>query len=282
MPAPSIAPAPLDRSAPSMSLSTQDRRSRILRQILDRGHVTVRALVDDMSVSEATVRRDLRALADTHQLELVYGGATLPRPADVSVQSKAQRNVEAKRRIGRLAAELVHDREMLFIDSGTTSFEMCAHLKSRRGLTVITNSARVAAELGSVPDLNLILIGGKFRTDRMDTVGPLATAAIEQMRGFVAFVGADGLGADFGVTANDLETAHLHQHVIRNARESILLVDHHKFLTPSLFRICELHAVSRIVTDQAPRAEWAELLNGKGIELLAPGPEPALATANGH
>lgn len=253
-----------------MSLSTQDRRQRILRQVQDRGHVTVRALVDDMSVSEATVRRDLRALADGRELELVYGGATLPRASDFSLQSKARRNIEAKRRIGELAAGLVADHEMLFIDSGTTAFEMLAHLKQRRGLTVITNSARIAAEMGGAADANVILLGGKFRTDRMDTVGPLASAAIDQMRGFVAFVGADGIGADFGVTANDIETAHLCQHVIRNARESILLADHDKFLTPSLFRICPLDAVSRIVTDKAPRHEWREVLNSKGIDLIAP------------
>jgi DeoR/GlpR family transcriptional regulator of sugar metabolism len=266
-----------------MSLTTHDRRDRILRQILDRGHVTVRALVEDMAVSEATVRRDLRSLADSHQLELIYGGATLPRTADLSLQSKAQRNVEAKRRIGRQAAELVRDHEMLFIDSGTTAFEMCAHLKMKRALTVITNSARVAAELGSVPDINLILVGGKFRTDRMDTVGPLATNAIEQMRGYMAFVGADGLGPDFGVTANDMETAHLYQHVIRNARESILLVDHDKFLRPSLFRICGLEAVSRVVSDQPPRPEWEEILSAKGIEVLAPDLAENNTTAiNGH
>jgi len=253
-----------------MSLTTKQRRDLILRRILEQGHVEVKALSQEMAVSDATVRRDLRSLADEDQVELVYGGAILPRVTDFSFRSKAMRNVKAKRVIGRLAAGLVTDHEQIFIDSGTTCFEMCPHLKLRRGLNVIVNSARLASELASNSDIGVILIGGHYRPERMDSVGPLATATIEQLRGYLAFVGADGLSRDFGVSASDIESAHLYRQVIRNARETVLLVDHTKFLTPSLFKICELDDISRIVTDQTPLREWLDVLNARGIELTTP------------
>jgi DeoR family transcriptional regulator of aga operon len=254
-----------------MSLTTKQRRDVILRCILEHGHVEVKALSQEMAVSDATIRRDLRSLADENLIEPVYGGAILPRVTDFSFRSKAMRNVEAKRLIGRLAAGLVTDDEQIFIDSGTTCFEMCPHLKQRRGLNVIVNSARLAAELAGNSDIGVILIGGHYRPERMDSVGPLATATIEQLRGYLAFVGADGLSLDFGVSASDIESAHLYRQVIRNARETVLLVDHTKFLTPSLFKICELDDISRIVTDQTPLKEWLDYLNARGIELTAPG-----------
>src|SRR5512139_402310 len=99
-----------------MSLTTKQRGDLILRRILEHGHVEVKALAQEMSVSEATVRRDLRPLADTGQVELVYGGATLPRATDFSFRTKATRNIEAKRIIGGLAAALVGDNEQVFID----------------------------------------------------------------------------------------------------------------------------------------------------------------------
>ncbi len=253
-----------------MSLTGKQRHEQILVEILTLGHVEVKGLAHKLAVSDATIRRDLRALADEGQVELTYGGATLPRPSDFSVRSKAVRNVEAKRVIGRMAAEVVSDNEQICLDSGTTCFEMCPHLKRRRGLLVIVNSARLALELGSAPEVKVLMIGGLYRPERMDAVGPLANVTIEQLRGYLAFIGADGLSMDFGVSASDIESALLYRQVIRNAREAILLVDHTKFLTPSLFKICEISDISRIVTDQKPLPEWEEFLQAQGVMLCYP------------
>jgi len=264
-----------------MSLTSKQRGDFVLRKILEHGHVEVRILAQEMSVSEATIRRDLRALSDEGQIELVYGGATLPRATDFSFRSKATRNVEAKRAIGQLAADLVTDNEQIFVDCGTTCFEMCHHLKRRRGLHVIVNSTRLAFELGGSSEISVIQIGGAYRPERMDTVGPLATAMIEQLRGYLAFIGADGLSRDFGVSASDIESAHIHRQVIRNARETILLVDHTKFLTPSLCKICEMDDISRVVTDRPPLPEWQEFLLARGIELIVPDAADATVSAGG-
>jgi len=258
-----------------MSLNNKQRRDQILARIYELGHVEVKELAAEIMVSEATVRRDLRTLADEGRLELVYGGATLPRASDFSFRTKATRNVEAKRVIGRLAADRVADADQVFLDSGTTCYEMAPHLRRKRGVSIIVNSARLAVDLGASPDLSVILIAGHYRPDRMDTVGPLAASTIDQLRGFRAFLGADGLSTDFGVTAGDIESAHLYRQVIRNAREAILVADHSKFLTPSLFKIAEWDAFSMVITDQRPNAQWLEFLNDKGIEVIYPKEEDA-------
>ncbi len=249
-----------------MNLTTKQRRDTILHQVMDLGHVFVKDLAKNMEVSEATVRRDLRSLADERLVELVYGGASLPRNSDFSFNSKARRNVDAKRTIGRLAASLVQDGETIFLDSGTTIFEMIPYLKQRRGLCVIVNSARFAVELGA--DHEVIVLGGKFRVDSADMIGPLATSTLEQLRGFKAFIGADGLSTEFGVTASDIDSSHLYKLAIRNARETVLMVDHSKFLAPSLFKICELQEIARIVTDRPLASEWDAYLNENGIDLI--------------
>jgi DeoR/GlpR family transcriptional regulator of sugar metabolism len=253
-----------------MSLNTQQRRERILSQVYENGHIIIKNLASDLAISEATIRRDLRALADERQLELVYGGATMARNSDFSFRSKGMRNVEAKRIIGRLAADLVSDNDQLFLDSGTTCLEMAPFLKRKRGLSVIVNSARLATDLGDVTGLNVIVIGGQYRPDRMDNVGPLASATLDQLRGYICFIGADGISKDFGITAADIESAHIYRLAVRNARESILLVDHTKFLSPSLFKIVDWDAVSRLVTDQKPNQEWMEFFDSKGIEAIFP------------
>lgn len=254
-----------------MNWTTQQRHEFVIAEVAARKHVTVRDLALAMAVSEATVRRDLKMLSDSGDLQLVHGGATLPRNPGFSFRSKAVRNVDAKRVIGQLAADLVADDEQIFIDSGTTCFEMLPALKRKHGLSIIANSARLALELDT-PGLSVIMLGGQYRQDRMDTIGPLATSTLEQLRGYMAFIGADGVSMDFGVTAADIESAHLYRLAAANARETTLLIDHTKFLAPSLFKIVEWSAIARVVTDLPPQPQWVEFFQGRGIRLIYPEP----------
>ncbi len=253
-----------------MSQATEERRKKIIAQLLDRKHVTVKELAASMDVSGATVRRDLKALADEDELLLVHGGATLTRKRDFSFRAKQLRAVDEKRIIGRLAASLVLDADQVFLDSGTTCSEMVPYLKKMHGVTVLTNSARLALEL-SAPGLSVFLIGGEYRPDRMDTVGPMAMSTLNQVRGYVAFVGADGFSMDFGPSASDVASAHLHRLVVENAREAVLLVDSSKFGGASLFQIVDWPWINKLVTDRKPDQQWKRFFEEKNIEVIFPG-----------
>jgi DeoR/GlpR family transcriptional regulator of sugar metabolism len=252
-----------------MSASTRQRREQILNNILERRHATVSDLALNMNVSEATIRRDLAAMAEEGLVDLVYGGATVLRDAEYGFRTKARRNIEAKRTIGRLAADLVRDSDQIFLDAGSTCFEIIPFLKRRRGLSVVVNSARLAIEI-DIPGIDVILIGGQYRADRVDTVGPLAAAMMDQLRGYLAFISADGLSMEFGPAAADIDSAHLNRLASQNARDTVLVADHTKFQTPSLFKIVEWNKISRVVTDTAPSAEWLEFLRSKNIAIISP------------
>ncbi len=260
-----------------MSQATEERRRRIITQLLDKKHLTVKELAAAMQVSGATVRRDLKALAGEDEVLLVHGGATLPRQRDFSFRAKQLRAVQEKRVIGRLAAGLLADGQQVFLDSGTTCSEMVPHLKKMRDVTVLCNSARLALQLNG-PGLSVFLIGGEYRPDRMDTVGPMAISALNQVRGYVAFIGADGLSVDFGPSASDAASAHLHRLVVENAREAVLLVDGSKFGAASLFQIVEWSRISKVVTDRAPDDEWRRFFDERHIAVICP--EPADSVHN--
>jgi DeoR/GlpR family transcriptional regulator of sugar metabolism len=250
-----------------MSQATEERRKQIMAQLLDRKHLTVKELAASMRVSGATVRRDLKVLAGEEELLLVHGGAILPRQRDFSFRAKQLRAVEQKRIIGMLAAALLLDGDQVFLDAGTTCSEMVPHLKKMQGVTVLTNSARLALQLNA-PGLSVFLIGGEYRPDRMDTVGPMAHSALNQVRGYVAFIGADGLSMDFGPSASDVASAHLHRLVVENAREAVLLVDSSKFGAASLFQIVDWSRISRVVTDREPDEPWKRFFDEKHIEVI--------------
>lgn len=249
-----------------------NRRQEIMAQLLEKKHVTVKALADAMGVSDATVRRDLRALAVAEGLRLVHGGASLPRERDFSFQARQMRASEEKKIVGRLASALVHDGDHVFLDSGTTCSELIPYLRKCHDITILANSARLALELDSA-GVQLFLIGGEYRPDRMDTVGPMAIATLNQVRGYVAFIGADGLSMDFGPSASDLASAHLHRQVVHNAVATALLVDHSKFASASLFQIVEWSHIGTVITDQQPDKPWREFFRDQNITVLFPGAE---------
>jgi DeoR/GlpR family transcriptional regulator of sugar metabolism len=254
---------------PFMTNSTQQRRDVILSSAYRDGFVAVRQLADDLDVSEATVRRDLHGLAAEGLLQLNHGGASVVRGSDHSFLSKLTQNVEAKQIIAQLASQLVCDGEQLFLDSGTTCFAMTAFLRGKRGLSVIVNSIRTAQELHA-PGINVLMLGGQYRADRMDTIGPMAVASLDKLRGYVAFLGSDGLGMDFGLTAIDIESAHIFGQAIRNARQSILLADSSKFDNPGLYKIADWSMVSKVITEKRPTETWCSFFAEHNIELIYP------------
>lgn len=252
-----------------MSQSKSFRRQRIMAQLLEKKQVTVKELAADLEVSDATVRRDLKALAHEQGLRLNHGGAALARDRDYSYQAKMLRASEAKKTIGRLAAGLIGDGDHIFLDSGTTCSEIVPYVKQKHNVTILTNSARLALELNGV-GVHLFMIGGEYRPDRMDTIGPMALAALNTVRGYVAYIGADGVSLDFGPSASDVDSAHLHRQVIQNATSTVLVMDHSKFDNPAMFQIVEWSHIQRVVTDRRPDAEWREFFRQQEIEVLCP------------
>ena len=250
-----------------MSQVAKDRRSNVLNALIERKQILVSQVAEQLAVSEATVRRDLKSLADEGYAELIHGGARLPRDVDFSFQVKKMRQGEAKATVGELATSLVLDDDLIFLDSGTTCAAMAAHLAGRRGLRVVLNSSRLALDLNGP---QIILLGGQFRPERMDTVGPLAQATLSELRGYMAFIGADGLDMEVGPSAVDIDSAHLYRLAIANARETVLVVDHSKFASASLFRIVDWSRIAALVTDQRPDPAWCEFLAGRNIRLLYP------------
>ena len=252
-----------------MSQAKIDRRKRIMAQLLDKKHVTVKSLAEEMAVSDATVRRDLKVLADEECLELSHGGASLPADRDYSYQAKSLRAAKAKRIIGQLASEIVNDGAHIFLDSGTTSSELVPHLRRKHNLTVLTNSTRLALDLEGA-GVHLFLVGGEYRSDRMDTVGPMALSALDSVRGYVAFIGADGVSMDFGPSAGDVDSAYLHRQVVQNASSTVLLADQSKFGNSSLFQIVDWTHIDKVVTDQPPASDWQDFFQEQRIPVICP------------
>ena len=252
-----------------MKPGIRQRRERIVDEIFSKTDISVPELASLVGTSEATVRRDLHQLEGEDKITLSHGSVALKKISDFSFLAKAKRNVDAKKVIARLAVTLINDNDHIFLGSGSTCYELAPGLKRKAGLSVITNSSRLAVALDE-PSISIILIGGRYRPDRMDMVGDLAQTALDQLRGYKALISVDGVSMEFGLSAADVEGAHLYRLAARNAKEVILPIDHTKFLAPSLCKIVEWDVVSTVITDTAPPPEWISFFQKRGIKLVYP------------
>jgi len=235
---------------------TEKRQARLLEHLRTRSYVHNHDLQSYLGVSEATVRRDLVDLESRGLLRRTHGGA-LPVGQVVQEYPNAERliqNVAEKTRIGKLAADLVADGDVVFIDAGTTTLQLARQLADRKSLTFITNGTDIAACLSAAEVERLFVTGGEYSGINHSLVGPLATETIGRFnvdKLFLSVSAVDLARSQINVATPTM--AATQRAMIEIAQEVIVLADHSKFTKSAMSMIATLEDVDLIVTDAGSR-----------------------------
>lgn len=225
----------------------QDRRSRIVNLVRGGSRATTATLARELGVSRETVRRDLLALEAEGLLQRVHGGAVSPEASEEAPFDRRRRAFwSEKLAIGRTAARIIGDGQIVFVDAGTTTLAFAEALADRPSVKVVTNSIGVAQRLGS----QAVLLGGTITSDVPATFGELTLAEIERFQTDIAFISPVAIEPSVGVMNFALHEAEIARAMIRRSSKTALLADHSKFGTRSRVNICRLDAVDIIVTDR--------------------------------
>lgn len=245
------------------------RRAAIVREVRERGGVRVTELVDRFRVSDMTIRRDLDALARAGALEKVHGGAVAVGESSAyepGFEAKADRDTALKEAIAQAAANLVVPGSAIALSAGTTTYVLAGRLTTVPGLTVVTNSIRIAERFyaaaqpaGGGP--TVVLTGG-VRTPSDALVGPVADAAIRSLHFDAVFLGSHGISPEAGLSTPNLAEAETNRALIAAARRVVAVADHSKWGLAGLATFAPLSAVDTWVTDgglpEVARAEATE------------------------
>jgi DeoR/GlpR family transcriptional regulator of sugar metabolism len=255
-----------------MGLQAENRHSVILEQLRSGGRIQVAQIAEDLNVTEVTVRRDLALLAKKGLLRKTYGGAVLAGAPEMNapVQYRQAKNLAAKKIIGTLAGPLVNDGDIIYLEAGTTCYQIIPHLSACKNLTIIVNSLHLMSRLHEYPQHKVIITGGQYRSERMDMIGPAAEMAIGQLAGFKAFTGADDISIEAGISGADVDTVSFTKLVLKQTASGIFVGDHTKFDNPALYKIADIDQLDAIVTDTAPSQAWQNACREKEIRLIYP------------
>jgi DeoR family transcriptional regulator of aga operon len=249
-----------------------ERFGRILELLAGDGSVAVGDLARDLGVSEATIRRDLRALDEQRLLARSHGGAVAQGTLyELPVRYRTGRQSEEKRQIARAARERVPDGAVVALTGGTTTTEVARAISDREGLTIVTNALNIAAELAVRPNLKLIVTGGVARSASYELIGPLAESTLEQLNVDLAFVGVDGLDPHAGLTTHHEIEAAVNNALIARARQAIVVADSSKLGQIALARICPLAEVHELITDTGADRSLVAALEEGGLTVTTVG-----------
>ncbi|MEU4090017.1 DeoR/GlpR family DNA-binding transcription regulator [Streptomyces aureus] len=250
--------------------TAEERQREIVRTARRAGSVDVTELAGELGVAKETVRRDLRTLEDHGLVRRTHGGAYPVESAgfETTLAFRTTSHVPEKRRIAAAAAELARDAETVFVDEGFTPQLIAEALPRDRPLTVVTASLATAGALAGAENTSVLLLGGRVRPGTLATVDHWTT---KMLAGFVidlAFIGANGISREHGLTTPDPAVSEVKAQAIRASRRTVFAGVHTKFGAVSFCRFAGVGALETIVTSTLLPASEAHRYSLLGPQVI--------------
>jgi len=247
------------------------REHQISDLLREKRILKVAELSNLLGVSEATLRRDLRRMAAEGMIRRVRGGAELceleGRETEGAFRRQLRERGEEKLRIGRVAAGLVRDGDVLLIDGGTTTYQAARELCGKH-VRVITSSVFIAAALAEYPTVEILMPGGMVHGPYGDLIGPQVAEFLSRVRGQKLFTGADGLDAS-GLYCRNPLIAETDRLMIGAAQDEVIVVaDHTKMGRAGVVRLADVSRITRVITGREALREHLDFLRDAGVEVL--------------
>lgn len=249
-------------------LSKHERHELILAQVQARAAIRISELAQQVGVSGETIRRDLGELGQAGLLNRTYGGAVRPLVSEPGLSDRGHAFVEERNRIGAKAASRIAPGEVVMIDGGSTTYQVARHLaQTARDITLITNSSPVAAVAAANRTFRVVMCPGVYDPREQSVFGDDTLDFLSRFSAHVAVFGASSLSPD-GPCEAVLGSAAIKRAMLGRAARSMLVVDSSKFGSMALERICALHEVGALVTNETPPPDIARALAAGDTDLI--------------
>ncbi|MGE5614522.1 MAG: DeoR/GlpR family DNA-binding transcription regulator [Bacillota bacterium] len=230
-------------------MTREARRQEIIHMLQSNVTLETNKLASMFGVSPVTIRRDFEYLERMGLVTTIYGGAMVNRTLpDIEIDQPRQR-IHEKRLIAKVAAELIKPGETVLLDAGSTVKELAIELLSKSNITVITNSILALNVLAQGDkDISLIIMPGYFKKTTMCFLGAATLDYLDSVHVDYAFIGISGLSYEHGGTIPDPEEAYIKKKMSKAANCTVVLADHFKIGTSSLFTALSVKDMDMLIT----------------------------------
>lgn len=228
----------------------ENRKRMILDILNEKKFVKTGELQKLLQVTEMTVWRDLKELENMGTIRRIRGGAELihPRNGDHILHTeRLSLHLDEKRLIGKKAAALIQDKDIIFISSGTTNEFIKEYIRAK-DIRIVTNSACIFRQYVEDPDFDAILVGGKFDRISSSFLGAIANDVINTMTFHKAFMGANGITLRACCASND-EEGMFYRIVLHHSTQKYVVCDTTKFNKDAFYKYYPCDKLTAIITD---------------------------------
>ena len=250
----------------------EERLNEILEIIKEEKKVLVKELSEKFNVSESMIRKDLQRLEKEGKVKRTYGGAILERESsyDEKTNSRVFIDLESKSYLGELVVDIIEDNDVIFLDISTTNHTIAMMLgATKKNLTIITNMNRIAMEFDRAPNVDVILIGGRYNKKLGGTVGSAAIEEIKKFKITKAFVGAGGINIEENFISNfNYDEAAVKKEILRCSKKRYIVANYEKLYKDGAYKFATLDDIDYIVTEKEPEGNIKEILNQKEVKVI--------------
>ena len=250
-----------------MGLYMDQKKSKILKIIALETRISTKELSKRLNLSMETVRRFLDALEKESKIKRVHGGAERldSYTSEENISVRITQREREKRKIAKLAADLIEDGDKIIIDEGSTTLQLVNFLEGKKDLLIITSSFPVATAIMNLLNSNkitgeLIFLGGIVQSDNKRIVGSSCIEMLDRYFVDKAFISCEGVSLEAGITAFNELKANVTRKYIDQSKETIVLADYSKVGIRNYYKIDELINANRIITNKDVPIEWKERL----------------------
>ena len=255
-----------------MSLKTDTRRAKIVEVTRERNVVSIDLLSDLLGVSAQTIRRDINQLCDQNILRRRHGGAEIyDDPLNAPYDLRETLNLDAKKRISQVAADLVPDGSIIFISIGTTLAMVAVALQGKKNLTVVTNNLNAAMALSGESTNRIILPGGEVRLPDRDILGDSTPDLFGRYRADFGFYGVAGIDTDGSLLDFHRSEVEVRACIRTSSRTAVLVADRTKFGRAAPAIGGNIGECDVVITDQRPDETFKDVRGQLGNRLVVAG-----------
>ncbi len=251
-------------------ISIAERHKYIKEQMAKNGFIRVQDIADQLGVTGATIRKDLRILESQNVLYRTHGSASPVKPhvMDISITEKQTQNISQKRMIALAAQNTIKPDDAIILASGSTVTAFAEILQPIETLNVVTPSLGIAVLLNEKENVKVIVLGGEMYKNSLSVRGVYAEQGLTNVSCSKLFIGCDGIDFESGITCANIQEARLTKAMMKAASKTVVLADSSKFGRRGFGKIGEIEDIDIIITDSGISDTLKEQIEEAGVQVI--------------
>lgn len=244
----------------------KDRQHKIIELIEEYGSVEVEKLANELKVSPMTIRRDLVKLEENNRIKRCHGGAVSMQ--EINYANKQISNIDEKKIIAKNCMDLVKKGDIVFLDAGTTTFEIAKFIKDIPDILVVTTDLKIASYLSDT-SVQLMICGGTVQKNTGYVFGYYALQMVKDIQFDIGFFGAAIINNNFQILTPTEDKIFIKIEAKKQCSKSYVVADKSKFFKQSAMRVNNIAEYDAIITTKIFDEDEQKLIKKSNVSIIS-------------